>query len=89
MDPIATNDKRTNELKKITLDIVKSIDKSMDIHDFKITDGPMRTNLIFDVAAPFNLKLSDNEIKELIKARVKAKNKTYFAVIEDVDRRCE
>lgn len=89
MDPIATNDKRTNELKKITLDIVKSVDKSMDIHDFKITDGPMRTNLIFDVAAPFNLKLSDNEIKEQITAKIKEKNETYFAVIEDVDRRCE
>ncbi len=87
MDPIATDDKRTNELKAIALEAVHKIDESMDIHDFRITDGPLRTNLIFDVAAPFDLKYSDNEIKNLISEKIKDINQKYYVVIEDVDRR--
>lgn len=86
MDPIATNDKRTNELKEITLKAVKEIDNCLGIHDFRITDGPKRTNLIFDVSAPFEFSLTDDEIKDIIYKKMKGINKKFFAVVSEVDR---
>ncbi len=87
MDPIATDDKRTNELKKLTLKVAKIVDERLDIHDFRITEGPMKTNLIFDVAAPFEFSLSDEKIINSIKNEMSKINPKYHIVIENVDRK--
>lgn len=81
MDPVVVNDERTDSLKALLNGIVKNVDVRLSIHDFRITDGPLRTNLIFDLVVPFGFKMTDSEVAELVKVKLKEENEKYYAVI--------
>ena len=86
MDPVVTNDQTVNALRKMTAEILTGIDERLSMHDFRVVAGPSHTNLIFDVEAPFECKLTDAEIKDAVAAALKArKDAIYFAVLT-VDR---
>ena len=85
MDPIVTDDERVNALRETTLAIVRSIDERLNIHDFRYVEGRTHSNLIFDVSAPFELKMSDEALKREIASCVSRFEPTYFVVIT-VDR---
>ncbi|MBQ9086649.1 MAG: cation transporter [Clostridia bacterium] len=85
MDPIVTDDERVNALRKQISETVVSVDNRLSIHDFRFVEGRTHSNLIFDVSAPFELKLSDQELKRQISDRISQLNSNYFAVIT-VDR---
>jgi hypothetical protein len=53
----------------------------MTIHDFRMTDGKDRDNLIFDVVVPFGLKMSDASVREAISEKVSELDKAYCCVI--------
>ena len=83
MDPIVTNDEHVTAMKKNVLEIVKSIDERMTLHDFRMVEGPSHTNLLFDVVAPFDLKITDEELeKEVFVRTQKTLGKHYFTVIK-------
>ena len=83
MDPIVTNDAHVSETKAAVYEIVKSIDERLHLHDFRMVDGPSHTNLIFDVVAPFDFRLNDEELVEEIFERVQKKmGNTFFTVIK-------
>lgn len=86
MDPIATDDEVINSLKNDVIKIVKEIDERLNIHDFRVTNGPLRKNIIFDVEVPFEFFLCDDEVKTIIKTKIKDINERFFAVI-NVDKR--
>ena len=48
MDPIVTDNEEINEMREKTEEFVKEIDPSFSIHDFIMTDGGDRINIIFD-----------------------------------------
>ncbi len=81
-DPLVVNDERVNELRKMTLEVVKSINKEISIHDFRVVDGPMHTNLIFDVVIPYDFKEKSNELISEIRLKISEINNTYFAIIK-------
>lgn len=81
MDPVIVDDERINTLKKETAEIVKNIDESFTIHDFRVVDGPTHTNLIFDVVVPRNHQYDNEKIRSLISEDLKNLDKGYFAVI--------
>lgn len=81
MDPVVNDDEEVNELKRMVLKIVKNIDKTLSIHDFRTTKGPYLTNLIFDVVVPFKFKYSDEEIKKMISQQISEKKERCYAVI--------
>ncbi len=85
MDPIVTDDERVSELKALTLEAVKSVDTRMSIHDFRFVEGVTHSNLIFDINAPFEVKISDNEIIDAVQGKISEINSTFFCVIT-VDR---
>ena len=85
MDPIATEDETVCRIREQVAHAVAGLDSDMTIHDFRMTDGPQRRNLIFDVVAPYGLLLSDEDIKRAIQKAVTAINPDYFTVIQ-VDR---
>ena len=83
MDPVVTNDSRVSETKNVVIAIVKEMDERLTIHDFRMVDGPSHTNLIFDVVAPFDFRLSDEElVKEIFVNVQKCLGATYFTVIK-------
>ena len=81
MDPIATNDTYVIEMRQMAQRLVKEIHPKMTLHDFRITNGPLRTNFIFDVVVPFDCKLKDEEIKEQIDSKLKQQDETYYSVV--------
>ena len=85
MDPIVTDDEQVNELRAKTAEAVKKIHTSMQIHDFRFVAGATHTNLIFDVVVPFELKMSDAEVKNAVAEKVKELDPTYCVVL-NVDR---
>lgn len=85
MDPVVTNDERVNALRERTGALIKEIDAGLSMHDFRVVAGPSHTNLIFDIEAPFECKLSEAEIKQAVADRLSGWEGTFFAVIT-VDR---
>ena len=85
MDPIVTDDERVDVLRRQVSELVKAIDERLEIHDFRFVEGPTHTNLIFDLAVPFEVKRSDEELIKLTCERVSEMDERYFAVIS-VDR---
>jgi len=85
MDPIVTNDETVNALRERTTMLLCSIDERLSMHDFRVVSGPSHTNLIFDIEAPFECKLSDAEIKQKVAAGLASWEGTHFAVLT-VDR---
>ena len=81
MDPIVTNDAETDELRSLVVQTVKSIEPSLSIHDFSFVKGATHSNLIFDLSAPFEYKLSDSEIKMKVSDSISRINPNYFVVI--------
>lgn len=80
-DPITVGDKKTDELKKITENIVNGINTGMSIHDFRVVDGPTHTNLIFDLMIPYELNLNGNDICRSIEEELSKIDERYFALI--------
>ena len=85
MDPVVVNDPATDRMKRLCQLIAKSVDEKFTIHDFRMVKGPSHTNLIFDVVAPFDCKLSEEEIRNTICAKVESLPGNHYAVIE-IDR---
>ena len=85
MDPVAVNDERVMAVKAQVSEVVRNIDSRMSIHDFRMTDGRDRVNLIFDLVVPFGLRMTDAQVRENVSARVSALDKAYCCVIS-IDR---
>ncbi len=82
MDPVVTTDEKINHLKESVFQIVKKLDESISMHDFRVVIGPTHTNLIFDVVVPYEYRLSDEQIKTSIERTVKEQfGEEYFCVI--------
>lgn len=72
IDPVAVNDPVVDRYREITLGVVRAIDPSYSIHDFRLVNGVSRINLIFDVAIPFDSKLTEKEVSARIKEALTA-----------------
>lgn len=79
-DPIVTGDKELDTAKKMVLDILSSFDSRLSIHDFRMVSGAEYTNLIFDIAIPY--ELSENDVKSYLDSKLNERgDKKYYTVI--------
>ena len=85
LDPIDINNPQLAKNKEIVSEIVKDIDESLSIHDFRMVPGETHTNLIFDVVKPFDCKIADEVLLSTIREKVLAQLPNHFCVIA-VDR---
>lgn len=82
MDPIVINDERVVSARDTVGEIVKSIDSTLSIHDFRMVPGNTHTNLIFDVVIPFEFCYTTKELFRKIEGEVKSRmGEEYFCVI--------
>lgn len=82
MDPVCVNDEETNRLKSMVKAYLEEISPRLTMHDFRIVAGPTHTNLIFDVAAPYDFPLQDDELVQAVSQRIQQENPHFCAVIE-------
>lgn len=81
MDPIVVDDEEINEMKRYTEQIIKNINQKFSIHDFRMTDGGERVNLIFDLVIPTDENIDVEEVVSQIREEIHKKNDKYYAVI--------
>ena len=82
MDPVVLEDEKTNQMRERVKGIVESVENDLTMHDFRMTTGPLRTNLIFDVVVPYDSKKTDREIKEEITEQVSQIGENYYARVQ-------
>ncbi len=80
-DPVVTDDKNTQNVRELIEDVVTQIDELLTIHDLRLVQGSTHTNIVFDCVAPYEIKISDSKLKEMIEAKVKEINSEYNCVI--------
>lgn len=80
IDPLVYDDPELNRLREEVVRIVKDVDETLRMHDFRLVGGETHKNLVFDVAVPFECKLSDAEIASRIREQVLLLNGNYDAV---------
>ncbi|MBQ4064837.1 MAG: cation transporter [Clostridia bacterium] len=81
MDPIATNDELTLSTREKVAELALAIDHRISIHDFRMVVGETHTNLIFDMAVPFDVGRSEEALKADMERLVKVIDPRYFTVI--------
>ncbi len=81
MDPIVTDDEQINTLRTQVAEAVKEIAPSLRIHDFRFVSGTTHSNLIFDVMAPFEVKLTNEELRRAVADKVSRIDPSYFTVV--------
>lgn len=80
MDPIEVDDEEINKMREITEKIVKEINKNYSIHDFRMTNGGGRINLIFDLVIPREEKIDSDKLKLEVQQKIHSENSKYYAV---------
>ena len=85
LDPIATNDENTAEIKEFLSETLKEVGLEYKIHDFRVVLGNTHTKLLFDLVLPFEEKMSDDEAINLVCEAVEKKRNNFYCVIT-VDR---
>ena len=81
MDPIVTNDEKVESYYQLVHKAIKEIDESLDMHDFRVVEGPIHTNFIFDIVMPYRFRLSENELKQEVNDKIHQVNENYCLVI--------
>jgi len=81
MDPVV-RDERTEGLRRQVAEIAKGIDPALTIHDFRVTAGPIHTNLLFDVVVPYSFALSDSQVRAALCEGIKGLSDRYVPIIQ-------
>jgi len=82
MDPIDTDDETVTSTREKMAAALKIINEKLTLHDFRMTPvSENRTNLIFDVVVPAEIKLTPTEIREKIEELARLINPTFTCVI--------
>lgn len=71
MDPIATDDEYTLNLKDKVCRELCGEDSGFSIHDFRVVKGDTHTNVIFDLVVPHGFKQSNDEIRKTAKDKIR------------------
>ena len=85
LDPILVGDPLNDEWRARVEMLAKALDERIRIHDFRMVPGTTHTNLIFDMAVPFEVCTGDDELKRQMAEAVAENAPNYFVVIT-VDR---
>lgn len=85
MDPIVVGDAATDRMRALVAQRAREIDPAITIHDFRMTGGPLHTNLIFDMVVPHSCGLTEEQAKERIADAMRREDERYFTVVE-IDR---
>lgn len=81
MDPIDTDDAKTNRLRDMAKEAIEKIDERLSLHDFRIIDGSSRIVLLFDVVLPPGYPTDPEKLQERIQQEISSIDPIYHCVI--------
>lgn len=82
MDPIEVNNETVMVMRSLVEKKVKEMDEELNIHDFRMVQGPTHTNLIFDVVVPQDYKMTDVEVERQVKKLIRKLDGNCYGVIK-------
>lgn len=83
MDPIDVENPLLPEINAKLKAVMAGIDEGLSAHDIRTVTGPSHTNIIFDLAVPYDAKLSDNKLISLVQEGMQREmGDSYFCVIK-------
>ncbi len=82
MDPVNIDDEETIKTKEKVIEIVKRIDESLTIHDFRMVKGITHTNILFDIAIPIKFKMTKQELRKYLTQEIKELDEKYMLVLQ-------
>lgn len=85
MDPIVMDNELTNTLKSKVQGFLSELSPELSMHDFRITNGPLHKNIIFDVVLPQGFSMSEEDVVLYLRDQIRQIDASYFAVI-NIDR---
>lgn len=71
IDPVDLNDSESALLCKKVNEIVRNIDQSLSIHDFRVLKDKGEKSVVFDLALPYKFKYSDIDIRNMVSSAIK------------------
>ncbi len=81
IDPLVIDDPLVNALKEKTDLAIKAVDQRFKPHDFRVVGGQTHSNLVFDIAVPFDVKLTDEQIESAVKQNIDAWGENFGVVL--------
>ena len=83
MDPIDTENPLLPEISSKLKTILRDIHPGLSFHDLRTVTGPSHTNIIFDLAVPYDVKMPDGKIVSTVKEQMRDQmGDRYFCVIK-------
>ncbi len=81
LDPIVTNDAIVNDLRAKVETYVTTINGQLSIHDFRMVHGEKRTNVLFDVAVPYDCQVVKTDIQAQLQSYISSIDEKYCCII--------
>jgi hypothetical protein len=82
MDPIEVNDTMVLEKKQMVVSIIKELEPKASIHDFRLVNGEIQVNLIFDLVIPYSYsKGEEQKLLSRIVEEVRKQDLKYQCII--------
>lgn len=82
MDPVEVRSRRTQEKKRMVVQILKGLDERLSIHDFRVIRTGKRTDLLFDLVVPHDYtEQMQKELAHQICLKVKDMDENCYCTI--------
>ena len=72
LDPIVVDDEKVIEMYDFVKTVVKEVDETFSVHDFRMTYGGNHINLIFDLSIPVDSKTSDEDAAKTVEDKIRS-----------------
>ena len=80
-DPVVTDDPEWNKMHALVEAIIHDLDPRFSMHDFRMVRGAEGPKLVFDLAVPYKMDHTPEEIKRSIETALAKKGKYYPLVV--------
>ncbi|MBQ8309306.1 MAG: cation transporter [Clostridia bacterium] len=81
LDPLVVGDPLVNELHALAENAAKEVHADFTIHDFRMTKGETKINLIFDLLLPADCKMPAADAEKAVTEKIREKNPDCSCVI--------
>lgn len=81
-DPVVTDDPELRRLKRRCQELLQQQDPRLTLHDFRMIQGKLHMNLVFEVALPSDLRQQQREIRSELECSLsREENRVYHVII--------
>ncbi len=82
MDPVVTDNVHINQLKAGGEPHPRRNLTRLNMHDFRVVEGPTHCNLIFDLVIPHDFSMTEVDVVNKVKDQIRGLRGCYYAVIQ-------